>query len=131
MRDKEFYEQSYKEAIYQQEQKQYYNSYRRNVQCAEDIQQAINRYYDGYRLQKECIVEVQYHYSRKRIYNILAYTILHFYYDGRISHECKDWAARIYPANCWIKEPFIQGYLIGENPGLIGMFTEILLKVEH
>ena len=102
------------------ESQEYKLSYQANEKCKEAIQQAINRHYDGSRLYVDAAVkEVLEMYGAERVQYLLANTVQHKSWDGRISPENKAWAKSIL-----IPDDSCNAYLCLDrvHPGLMDLF---------
>jgi len=95
-------------------------SWRENIACAGDIQKSIANLYHDDRLDPECVGEMLEKYGFKRVNFVLANTIQYKDYDGRFSHENKEWAKRFFiPDNDNHRCQFV----CDAHPGLVDMFA--------
>ena len=119
------YRQSFQEAVERGEVDQFHASRELNSDCAITIKEMLSKYYDykTYCLDTAAAVkEVVDQFGFERTIGVLANTIRHFDYDGRISRSNKEWARTI---------PSLGdggGILIHSSPGLIDLFAN---RVQH
>lgn len=119
------YRQSFQEAVERGEVDQFHASRELNSDCAITIKEMLSKYYDykTYCLDTAAAVkEVADKFGFERTIGVLANTIRHFDYDGRISRSNKEWACTI---------PSLGdggGILIHSSPGLIDLFAD---RVRH
>lgn len=75
---------------------QYRESYQANVACKEAIEKAINSNYKDNRLNSQAVMDaVSAEFSTERIQYVLANTVQHKDWDGRISPANKAWAQTV------------------------------------
>lgn len=67
-------------------------SYRANVECKESIETAMRNNFDGMHLNADTAQKVIGEYGYDRVNWVLANTIQHAPWDGRYSHDNKEWA---------------------------------------
>lgn len=119
------YRQSFQEAVERGEVDQFHASRELNSDCAITIKEMLSKYYNykTYCLDTAAAVkEVVDQFGFDRTIGVLANTIRHFDYDGRISRSNKEWARTI---------PSLGdggGILIHSSPGLIDLFAD---RVRH
>ena len=112
------------------EMEQYQASYQANLACKEAIERAISTHYGNNRLDSQAAVkEVLMKFGPERVQFLLANTVQHKEWDGRISHDSKVWAKTI---------PMPEGndtsrysiYLVVDkvNPGLTDLFLKQVRK---
>lgn len=77
------------------ELEQYRASYKANVACKEAIETAISDNYRNDCLDPACVKQVVREFGYDRMLYVLANTVRHKDWDGRISRENKDWAKTI------------------------------------
>ncbi len=118
------YEHSFQQAKERGEVEYFHASQKLNADCAKAINAALAEHYnystyclDTAAASKEVVGK----FGFDRTMHVLANTIRHFDYDGRISRSSKEWAQTI-PA---IDSTDISSrYLVSSNPGLTDMFVK-------
>ena len=73
----------------------YRASFRANVSCKDAIEAAIRDNYHDNRLDTAAVGQVSEQFGQERMLYVLAATVRHFDYDGRISRDNKRWANTI------------------------------------
>ena len=73
----------------------YRASFRANVSCKDAIEAAIRDNYHDNRLDTAAVGQVAEQFGQERMLYVLAATVRHFDYDGRISRDNKRWANTI------------------------------------
>ena len=73
----------------------YRASFRANVSCKDAIEAAIRDNYHDNRLDTAAVGQVSEQFGQERMLYVLAATVRHFDYDGRISRDNKRWANAI------------------------------------
>ena len=73
----------------------YRASFRANVSCKDAIEAAIRDNYHDNRLDTTAVGQVAEQFGQERMLYVLAATVRHFDYDGRISRDNKRWANTI------------------------------------
>ena len=86
------YPYSYDEARKNDEILLWRESYRENERCARAIEDAIRKHFDGMHLAKNSPQSVIDEFGYDRVFHVLANTLQHKHYDGRFSHDNKEWA---------------------------------------
>lgn len=120
---KPLYPYSFEEAQRNGETDLYKQSHNENIACAQAIKKALEDNFDGYHLKPGIEQNIIADFGFDRTMYVLANTIQHYNYDGRISIYNKDWADTIY-----IPDNHLSGinrnvdFLI-DNPGLVNIFT--------
>ena len=98
----------------------YKQSRAENIACAQAIRKALADNFDGYHLKPGIEKKIIEDFGFDRTMYVLANTIQHFHYDGRISIYNKDWADTIFiPDNNNHRNA---DFLI-DSPGLVNMFA--------
>ena len=102
----------------------YKQSRAENIVCAQAIKAGISENFDGYRLNTDFLKDVIKGHGYDRTMYVLANTIQHFDYDGRISRDNKEWAKTFF-----IPENRLHGFdlntaFIIDNPGLVNLVTD-------
>lgn len=120
----------YREALENGEESAYWESYRRNIECAEAVKDAIDKNYDGCSLKAGCANKVISRFGSDRLDFGLAYNIRQLSYDDRISRENKTWAQGVpipqeEDAN---RQP---GYSIPVHAGLLNLFTSMARREQE
>lgn len=123
-KETELYPYTYEEAIERGEVNVYMYFFRKNQDCALDIQKSINENYHDYALDKKCILSVLKKYGYERVSWILAYNVQQHLRDGRISQENKTWATTVCDQQIHVRE-----YDIYEHPGLINSFVNYIRAI--
>lgn len=77
------------------ELEQYRASNKANLACKEAIEQAIAGNYRDNRLGQEAVHQVVEQFGYERMFHVLAITVRHKDWDGRISHDNKAWAKTV------------------------------------
>lgn len=75
---------------------QWRESHKENIACKNAIEEAIRRDFDGMHLNAGCAESVIAEYGFKRVNWVLANTVQQKEWDGRFSHDNKDWAKHTY-----------------------------------
>ena len=78
-----------------EELNEYRASLHANVSCKEAIEAAIREHYRDNRLDAGAVGQVAEQFGQERMLYVLAATVRHFDYDGRISQDNKRWANTI------------------------------------
>ncbi len=104
----------------------YRASRRANIACKEAIEQAIGRHYSNNRLDAEAAVnDVLEQFGADRVQYVLANTVRHKEWDGRISRDNKAWASTM-PLPEGSPQDRHSEYLVVDrcNPGLTDLFLK-------
>lgn len=113
------------------ELEEYRASFRANVDCMNAIEEAIASHYADNRLDGSCVKEVVDRFGMDRVSFVLANTVQHKDWDGRISADNKEWAkAEPVPDdfNAWGEKRTLD-YCCGKaHPGLINLFVNQFRK---
>lgn len=103
----------------------YRASHQANVACKEAIEAAIIRHYHDNCLGIGAVTEVLAQFGYDRVFHVLAVTVCHKDWDGRISHNNKEWA-RTFPISEdldeWKRDRNIYFVVDNANPGLTDIF---------
>ena len=119
---KPLYPYSFEEAERNGETDLYKQSRNENIACAQAIKKTIAENFDGYHLKPGIEKKIIEDFGFDRTMYVLANTVQHFNYDGRISIYNKDWADTIYiPDNHNDRNRNVD-FLI-DSPGLVNIFT--------
>lgn len=119
---------SYNQAMELGMEEAYWESYRRNEECAKAVTRAIDENYDGRSLKDGCAEEAISRFGLDRVSFVLAYNIRHLSYDGRISRENRIWAEGMgSPSDSGLKLE----WLIQSHPGLLDIFAGIVKKQQE
>ena len=105
---------------------QYNASFQASHACKEAIEQAIGRHYSNNRLDAEAAVnDVLERFGPDRVQYVLANTVRHKEWDGRISRDNKAWASTM-PMPEGIPQDRHSDYLVVDrcNPGLTDLFLK-------
>ena len=108
------------------EMAQYNASFQASHACKEAIEQAISRHYSNNRLDAEAAVkDVLERFEPDRVQYVLANTVRHKEWDGRISRDNKAWASTM-PLSEGAPQDRHSGYLVVDrcNPGLTDLFVK-------
>lgn len=103
----------------------YRASFRANVSCKEAIEAAIREHYRDNRLDAGAAVgQVAEQFGQERMLYVLAATVRHFDYDGRISRDNKRWANTIpaYQNGDGMDSDRSVQFVVGSHPGLTDLF---------
>ena len=109
------------------ELEQYRASHKANVACKEAIEAAISAHYSDNRLGKQAALEVIEAFGMERTMYVLANTIRHKDWDGRISHNNKMWAMTISvhaDRNQWGDDRNTEFVVDKSHPGLTDLFVD-------
>lgn len=113
------YTESFDYAYAHDECLRYNASHDVNVRCNEAIESAIASHHHDYSLDcKSAVREVVKQFGYERMFYVLTNTVQEMDWDGRISHDNKDWA-QTFPTSD--KRPFI--IITHNHPGLVNMFV--------
>ncbi len=102
----------------------YRASFRANVSCKEAIEAAIREHYRDNRLDAGAVGQVAEQFGQERMLYVLAATVRHFDYDGRISQDNKRWANTIpaYQNGDGMDSDRSVQFVVGAHPGLTDLF---------
>ena len=103
----------------------YRASFRANVSCKEAIESAIREHYRDNRLDAGAAVrQVAEQFGQERMLYVLAATVRHFDYDGRISRDNKRWANTIpaYQNGAGMDSDRSVQFVVCSHPGLTDLF---------
>ena len=103
----------------------YRASFRANVSCKEAIEAAIREHYRDNRLDAGAAVgQVAEQFGQDRMLYVLAATVRHFDYDGRISRDNKRWANTIpaYQNGDGMDSDRSVQFVVCSHPGLTDLF---------
>lgn len=102
----------------------YRASFRANVSCKEAIEAAIREYYRDNRLDTAAVGQVAEQFGQERMLYVLAATVRHFDYDGRISRDNKRWANTIpaYQNGDGMESDRSVQFVVSSHPGLTDLF---------
>ena len=121
-------------ALERGETEQYRTSHEANVACKEAIETAIRENYHDNRLGKEAAREVIDTFGMERTMYVLANTVRHKDWDGRISHDNKAWAGTI-PVyenkDSWGNDRSAAFVVDACNPGLTDIFLNQVRREQH
>ena len=116
------------------EMDEYRASFRANVDCRNAIEEAIANHYRDNRLDGSCVQEVVDRFGWERTAFVLANTIQHKDWDGRISPENKEWAkAEPVPNDydAWGDKKTREYSCNQAHPGLINLFVNRFRKEQE
>lgn len=102
----------------------YRASFRANVSCKDAIEAAIRDNYHDNRLDAAAVGQVAEQFGQERMLYVLAATVRHFEYDGRISRDNKRWANTIpvYENKDGMDSDRAVQFVVGSHPGLTDLF---------
>ena len=120
------YKKSRNEAETLNEMTLWRESRKENHACAATIRDAINRNFDGMYLPDGCVGEVVSVYGYDRTMWVLAATMLYKDYDGRFSHDNKQWAASVIPSGFDRDE--LSGYVCDAHPAILNGFVDLVRR---
>lgn len=102
----------------------YRASFRANVSCKDAIEAAIRDNYHDNRLDTAAVGQVAEQFGQERMLYVLAATVRHFDYDGRISRDNKRWANTIpaYQNGDGMDSDRAVQFVVGSHPGLTDLF---------
>jgi len=102
----------------------YRASFRANVSCKEAIEAAIRDNYHDNRLDTAAVGQVAEQFGQERMLYVLAATVRHFDYDGRISQDNKRWANTIpaYQNGDGMDSDRTAQFVVSSHPGLTDLF---------
>ena len=103
---------------------EYRASLRANVSCKEAIEAAIREHYRDNRLDAGAVGQVAEQFGQERMLYVLAATVRHFDYDGRISQDNKRWANTIpaYQNGDGMDSDRTAQFVVSSHPGLTDLF---------
>ena len=116
------------------ELEEYRASFKANVACRDAIEDAIASHYADNRLDGSCVQEVVDRFGAERVSFVLANTIQHKDWDGRISPENKEWAkAEPVPNDfdAWNNKKTLEYSCNKAHPGLINLFVNRFRKEQE
>lgn len=102
----------------------YRASFRANVSCKDAIESAIRDNYHDNRLDTAAVRQVAEQFGQERMLYVLAATVRHFDYDGRISQDNKRWANTIpvYENKDGMDSDRSVQFVVCSHPGLTDLF---------
>ena len=102
----------------------YRASFRANVSCKDAIEAAIRDNYHDNRLDTTAVGQVAEQFGQERMLYVLAATVRHFDYDGRISRDNKRWANTIpvYENKDGMDSDRSVQFVVCSHPGLTDLF---------
>ena len=102
----------------------YRASFRANVSCKDAIEAAIRDNYHDNRLDAAAVGQVAEQFGQERMLYVLAATVRHFDYDGRISQDNKRWANTIpvYENKDGMDSDHTTQFVVCSHPGLTDLF---------
>ena len=102
----------------------YRASFRANVSCKDAIEAAIRDNYHDNRLDTAAVGQVSEQFGQERMLYVLAATVRHFDYDGRISRDNKRWANAIpvYENKDGMDSDRSVQFVVCSHPGLTDLF---------
>ena len=102
----------------------YRASFRANVSCKDAIEAAIRDNYHDNRLDAAAVGQVAEQFGQERMLYVLAATVRHFDYDGRISRDNKRWANTIpvYENKDGMDSDRSVQFVVSSHPGLTDLF---------
>ena len=102
----------------------YRASFRANVSCKDAIEAAIRDNYRDNRLDTAAVGQVAEQFGQERMLYVLAATVRHFDYDGRISRDNKRWANTIpvYENKDGMDSDRSVQFVVSSHPGLTDLF---------
>lgn len=102
----------------------YRASFRANVSCKDAIEAAIRDNYHDNRLDTAAVGQVAEQFGQERMLYVLAATVRHFDYDGRISRDNKRWANTIpvYENKDGMYSDRSVQFVVCSHPGLTDLF---------
>lgn len=102
----------------------YRASFRANVSCKDAIEAAIRDNYRDNRLDTAAVGQVAEQFGQERMLYVLAATVRHFDYDGRISRDNKRWANTIpvYESKDGMDSDRSVQFVVCSHPGLTDLF---------
>ena len=102
----------------------YRASFRANVSCKDAIEAAIRDNYHDNRLDTAAVGQVAEQFGQERMFYVLAATVRHFDYDGRISRDNKRWANTIpvYENKDGVDSDRSVQFVVCSHPGLTDLF---------
>ena len=108
----------------------YRQSHKLNIACKDEIEWSIARNYENNTLSDEAVHQVVAQYGLPRTAFVLVNTILEKEWDGRISHDNKEWAKRVpvYPDVDTFGQNKRLKYVVNCNAGLTDIFVNILRR---
>lgn len=115
------------------ELEQYCTSRKANIACKGAIEAAISEHYRDNRLGKEAALEVIDAFGMDRTLHVLAATVRHMDWDGRISRSNKEWAKTVpvfADMDAWGNDRNTE-LVVNSHPGLTDLFLSAARKEQH
>ena len=102
----------------------YRASNKASAACKEAIEKAISEHYCDNVLHREAVAQVAEQFGQERMLYVLAATVRHFDYDGRISRDNKRWANTIpaYQNGDGMDSDRSVQFVVCSHPGLTDLF---------
>ena len=102
----------------------YRASNKASAACKEAIEKAISEHYCDNVLHREAFAQVAEQFGQERMLYVLAATVRHFDYDGRISRDNKRWANTIpvYENKDGMDSDRSVQFVVSSHPGLTDLF---------
>lgn len=124
------YQHSGAYAVENGELDQYRKSIQENIACRDAIEAAISDHYRDNRLGSDAFKEVVEQFGYDRTLYVLANTVQHKDWDGRISRSNKEWAKTIpiVEDKAGSSDMTLQFILDRNNPGLVDLFLNQVRK---
>ena len=116
------------------ELEKYRTSFRANVDCKNAIEDAIATHYSDNRFDGSCVQEVIDRFGLERVAFVLANTVQHKDWDGRISPENKEWAKTEPVPNdfdAWNNKKTLEYCCTQAHPSLINLFVNRFRKEQE
>ena len=104
----------------------YRESQMENIRCKNAIEKAIADNFDGYYLSDTATKTALADFGYDRTMWVLAASILNKNYDGRFSHENKEWARSVIPS--YLPQKEIQNYCVDSHPAVLNGFIDEVRK---
>lgn len=125
----QIYKASLEEAESRNETKLFQASQKLNIACREAVETAIRDNYDGKHLNKDCFRPVMEEYGAGRLEWVLANSLQQKSYDGRFSHDNRDWAGTIsIPESRVNNIDMRRQYMVDSHPALLDGFVNLVRR---
>lgn len=125
----QIYKASLEEAESRNETELFHASHKINIACREAVETAIRDNYDGKHLNRDCFRPVMEEYGAGRLEWVLANTLQQKNYDGRFSHNNRDWAATIrIPESRANGIDLRRRFMVDSHPALLDGFVNLVRR---
>lgn len=125
----QIYKASLEEAESRNETELFHASHRLDIACKEAVETAIRDNYDGKHLNRDCFRPVMEEYGAERLEWVLANSLQQKNYDGRFSHNNRDWAGTIrIPESRANGIDLRRRFMVDSHPALLDGFVNLVRR---